>query len=250
MANKNYRSEHFYSESYAQKAWRDQLLQEGILLLQRIKTVPLFKKGKTVLDVGCGSGELGGLLKKTFQVEVHGTDINDEAIKNAKKQGIKVIEADVEEKWPYKDAQFDVVTATEIIEHVVNPDHFLQEAKRVLKRNGHIVITTPNLSAWFNRIIFLFGYQPFFTEVSTIDKTMGLSFTRRITPNREPVGHIRCFTMKALKDILELHGYEIVLVKGTNGYYFPQPIKFFDMLISKMSSLSANMTIVAKKITK
>lgn len=249
MANKSYRSEHFYSEGYSQTAWRDQLLHEGILLLQRIKAYPLFKKGKIILDVGCGSGELGELLKEKFQVEVHGVDINDEAIKSAKKKGIKVKVADVEEKWPYKDAQFDVVTATEIIEHVVNPDHFLSEAKRVLEKNGYLVITTPNLSAWFNRIIFLFGYQPFFTEVSTIDKTMGLSFTRRITPNREPVGHVRCFTMKALKDILELHGYEIVLVKGTYGYYFPQPIKFIDTIISKIPSLSANMTIVAKKIT-
>lgn len=84
-------------------------------------------------------------------------------------------------------------------------------------------------------------------EVSTVDKTIGLKFTRKLTTNREPVGHIRCFTVNALQDLLELHGYKVLLVKGTHGYYFPQPIKFFDRLISNIPALSANMTIVAKK---
>jgi len=97
----------------------------------------------------------------------------------------------------------------------------LKEAFRVLKTDGYLVITTPNLAAWFNRLIFLFGYQPFFLEPSTKDKTVGLGFTRRLMPNRKPVGHIRCFTLKALKDILVLHGYKIVLVKGNTGYYLP-----------------------------
>lgn len=249
MAKKNYRSEHFYSENYADASWRNQLQCESELLLQRIKEYPLFTKKITVLDVGCGSGDLGGMIKDRFQAEVHGIELNSEAIKNSKKQGLIVKKSDIEEKWPYQNGQFDVITATEIIEHVVNPDHFLQEAKRILKKNGHIVLTTPNLAAWFNRIIFLFGYQPFFMEVSTIDKTIGLKFTRKLTANREPVGHIRCFTIRALQDLLELHGYKVLLVKGTHGYYFPQPIKFIDTIISKIPSLSANMTIVAKKIT-
>lgn len=162
MAKKNYQSEHFYSENYADASWRNQLQREAELLLQRIKAYPLFTKKTKVLDVGCGSGDLGGTIKERFQSEIHGIEINPEAINNSKKRGILVKKADIEDKWPYKDREFDVVTATEIIEHVVNPDHFLREARRVLKKDGHIIITTPNLAAWFNRIIFLFGYQPFF----------------------------------------------------------------------------------------
>lgn len=248
MNKKKTVNQNFYSSNYSNESWRSLLQNEALLLLERIKNLHLFKKGSSVLDVGCGSGDLGGMIKQKFNASVHGTEINDVAIEKAAKQGILVKHADIEEGWPYKDKQFNVVTATEIIEHVVDPDHVLVEAKRVLKKNGYLVITTPNLSAWFNRIIFLFGYHPFFMEASTVDKTVGLKFTRRLTSNREPVGHIRCFTLRALRDILELHGYKIVLIKGNRGYYFPQPMKTVDVLMSYVPSLSANLTVVAKKI--
>jgi len=61
---KKFVTDNFYSESYADDAWKSQLLYEGNLLLERIKNIRIFKKGSNVLDVGCGSGELGGLIKK------------------------------------------------------------------------------------------------------------------------------------------------------------------------------------------
>jgi len=61
----------------------------------------------------------------------------------------------------------DLITALEVIEHLVNTDHVLREVYRVLKKGGHFLITTPNLAGWINRITILFGYQPYNTEVST-----------------------------------------------------------------------------------
>lgn len=245
---KAYIGNDFYSSSYSNDAWNKQLRREALLLLERISTIAIFSKGKKVLDAGCGSGELGCIIKEKYKSDVYCIELNKQAVIKARRYGLKIKIGDLENTWPYKDSQFDVVTGTEIIEHLVNPDHLLQEANRVLKKNGYLVLTTPNLAAWFNRIILLLGYQPFFTEVSTFDKTMGLSFTRNLTENREPVGHLRCFTLKALRDILELHGYKILLVKGERGYYFPQPIRFFDNIIRYIPSLSANITIVARKI--
>ena len=53
-----------------------------------------------------------------------------------------------------------------MIEHLYNPDHMLEECRRVLKPGGLLIISTPNLQAWYNRILFLFGVQPIFYEVS------------------------------------------------------------------------------------
>jgi SAM-dependent methyltransferase len=247
IENKKCTGDAFYSEKYAQEAWREERREDACYLIDQVRGIISFPNNGCVLDVGCGSGDLGLELKKQFSVESYGIELNETAIQYANERGVKSILADLDEVWPYQNEFFDVVTGTEIIEHIVNPDHFILEAKRVLKLNGLLVLTTPNMTAWFNRALFLFGYQPFFTEVSTIDKTLGLGFTRKLTPNREPVGHIRCFTLKAIREILELHGFDVVLVKGNTTRCLPKFMKLPDRLFRFSPSLSSNITIVGRK---
>lgn len=246
---KDYTSDAFYSEKYDERDWRDQRMKDARYLISQVRQLNPFWEKCKVLDAGCGSGDLGVELIRQFQVDCYGMELNDVAIKHANKRGVNAKKVDLDGRWLYDDGFFDVVTGTEIIEHVINPDHFILEAKRVLKPNGLLILTTPNISAWFNRIIFLFGYQPFFTEVSTVDKTIGLQFTRKLTPNRKPMGHIRCFTLKALKEILEMHGFEIVLVKGNEVYYLPKYMNIFDKYIFRFfPGFSSDVTVVGRKI--
>lgn len=48
---------------------------------------------------------------------------------------------------PLPDERVDLVLALEVIEHLVNPDHMLREARRVLRSGGSLVISTPNLAS-------------------------------------------------------------------------------------------------------
>jgi hypothetical protein len=59
-------------------------------------------------------------------------------------------------------------------------------ARRVLRPGGVLLLSTPNLAAWFNRSLVLLGVQPVFSEVSL----------RRVygRPGREVAGHLRLFT--------------------------------------------------------
>ncbi|GIW59910.1 MAG: hypothetical protein KatS3mg087_0976 [Patescibacteria group bacterium] len=239
--------DNFYSEKYANSAWLNQREKDAHELLTRISSQDLFQSTTKVLDVGCGSGDLGKVLLQKYQCEVHGIDLNQVGIDRANQLGMHAQLADLDERWPYPDHTFDVVTAAEIIEHVLNTDNFLQEAFRVLKPGGSLVIMTPNLTCWFNRIIFLAGYQPFFTEVSTIDKTIGLSFTRNLTDVRAPVGHIRVFAYRALIELLQYHKFQISFRKGATVYYLPWYMDFFDYFFSKIPSLCTDITVVAKK---
>jgi len=59
-----------------------------------------------------------------------------------------------------------IVIMSELIEHLVDPDATLDEALRVLVPGGTLLLSTPNLAAWYNRALLLFGVQPVFTEVS------------------------------------------------------------------------------------
>ena len=202
-----------------------------------------FSSKKKVLDVACGISTLG----KIFSNQIYGFDINKEAVKASRKIGINAKIGDAEKKWDYPDNYFDIVIASHIIEHVVNPDHLILEAKRVLKKNGLFIVATPNLAAWFNRILLPLGFQPFFSEVSSIDKTLGLKFTRKLTPQRNPLGHLRIFTLGSLKDILTLHGFKILKIVGTEFLSFPTPLLFVDRLFSHIVSLASNIIAVGKK---
>lgn len=196
-----------------------------------------------MLDVACGISRLG----KTFSNCVYGFDINQESAKLAKKNGIIFKLGDVEKKWDYPDTYFDIVIASHIIEHVVNPDFLILEAKRVLKKGGLLIIGTPNLAAWFNRLFLLLGIQPFFTEVSTVDKTLGLKFTRAFTVSRSPLGHLRLFTSGALRDILTLHGCKVIKSSGVEFVAFPPLLLLIDKIFATFTSLASTMVMVGKK---
>lgn len=209
---------------------------------KRLQTIP-FSSNKKVLDLACGVNLLG----KTFSDNVYAIDTSKEAIRFARKNGINAKLGDVEKKFDYPNNYFDIVIASQIIEHLVNPDHLILEAKRVLKKGGIIIIITPNLASWLNRGLLLFGFQPFFTEVSTIDKTLGIKFIRKFTKVRSTVGHLRLFTPGALKDILELHEFKVSKTAGMEFSPFPFPLNLLDIVFSISPSLGSNIIIVGIK---
>jgi len=88
-----------------------------------------------VLDIGCSSGEFTLEVGKTIGTKrLYGIDINKEAVKCARKKGIKAITHDANTKLPYKDGFFDVVVSNQVLEHLWNTDGVLLEVRRVLKK--------------------------------------------------------------------------------------------------------------------
>lgn len=242
MKNINSPYQKYYSTSYG-NAGLAQANEMGVRITRSgLSGIP-YEPNKKVLDVACGIGRLG----QTFSANVWGFDMNPKAIAVAKHNGIRAKLGDAEGKWKYPNAYFDMVLASHIIEHVRNPDELLTEAKRVLKKNGTLVIITPNLAAWFNRILLMLGFQPFFTEVSSIDKTLGLAFTRRLSHGTLPVGHLRVFTLGALTDILRLHGFTIIETNGVEFGAFPAPLRIIDRWFAHVTPLAASLIVIAQK---
>ena len=67
--------------------------------------------------------------------EVYGIEISEKGVEIARKNGIKCYQLDVdEEDFPFEDNFFDAVSALELIEHLYDPDHFLDEVYRVKAR--------------------------------------------------------------------------------------------------------------------
>lgn len=150
--------------------------------------------GKKILDLGCADGALTGPLAP--QYEIWGLEVSEYLCKQAEKRGIKVTQADIEEGIPFDRDTFDIVIAGEIIEHVVDTDFFLSECNRVLKKNGKLILSTPNINTPFSPFIMaLFDYPP-----------PGASRYRS--------HHVRDFTLSIMRIALTNNGFEITRKKG------------------------------------
>lgn len=104
----------------------------------------LVKKGMKVLDVGCGTGYGSAILAKRAQVT--GVDNSPEAIEFARKKfGAKAsFQLGEATKLKFRNQEFGLVCALEVIEHLKDPDKFLEETNRVLKSGGKLILSTPN----------------------------------------------------------------------------------------------------------
>jgi len=105
--------------------------------------------GARVLDVGCGVGVLLRRLRRDAHCEVFGIDISLSAIRTLKGIGVHGA-VGVVPQLPVATAAFDVVTATELLEHVDDPLATLLELARCLRPGGLLIVTTPDnaLAPW------------------------------------------------------------------------------------------------------
>ncbi len=110
--------------------------------------LPKLTKSQTVLDIGCGDGALSYLISKIKGGRIFGVDPSQEAVRIAKR---KFKEAGLENfffkkgsgyKLPFKNQSFNFVILADVIEHVLYPQKILKEAKRVLKKNGFLIVSS------------------------------------------------------------------------------------------------------------
>lgn len=101
--------------------------------------------GSKVLDIGANNGEFVELLKKDRGCDAVGVDISETAVKEAQEKGrnVQLMNGD---SLPFPDESFDVVYLNEVLIHLHNPETVLKEARRVLKKTGFILGSTPHLN--------------------------------------------------------------------------------------------------------
>ncbi len=112
-------------------------------------------RGKKILVLGVGTGrDIAYLARKN---EIVGLDISSEATVVANKFGIKAKVVDLEKKLQFKNQEFDIVVAKDILEHLINPKQLLEEINRVLKGDGYAVVSVPNHYYYGMRLRLLLG---------------------------------------------------------------------------------------------
>lgn len=100
---------------------------------------------RRVLEVGCGEGALGRLLRGRSH-HVTGIELIPEAAEQARSGLHRVINADIErEGFPFPPASFDAIVFADVLEHLVDPWRVLREAVEVLTDEGVVVASIPNV---------------------------------------------------------------------------------------------------------
>ena len=116
------------------------------------------KRGGKILEIGSGRGGALEKLKQYSKSSPIGTDINPVFIKNIRNSGFEAHIVNAEETLPFNDLEFDVVYSDQVLEHVTCPAKFLDEIRKVLKNDGHLLLVhrIENMTSNIGKIEFPF----------------------------------------------------------------------------------------------
>lgn len=179
----------------------------------------------TVLDVGCGTGILVNILSRRGYI-VDGIDTSSNAIEFAKshRKGNFYLSSIEGFRSKYK---YDLVIATQLIEHLRTPESLLINIKRLLNSEGYVYIETPNLCSWNKRSI----------------------WRRRIGGMFYGTDHRICYTVESLSALLQDNSFEIskILTKTYSPTIFVEIITTFISAFAKKARMQKE--VLASDVT-
>ena len=119
----------------------------------------MIERGARVLDVGCGDGQLLGLLRHEKGVDGRGIDVERENVARCLRQGLSVIQGDADSDLDgYPDGAFDVVILSQTIQATRRPKAVIENLVRIGRK---AIVTFPNFAHWRVRAqLVAFGRMP------------------------------------------------------------------------------------------
>ena len=238
---------------YEKKRWGEAPVKSIYTDFQGIELVFFLKdalphlpqKTLTLLDSGCGAGNVAAFFKKQFpDWKIYGIDVSSDAIKAAKTHFKNITFTKTPaHKLPHKRGTIDVVTALDSLEHYDNLDEVLVEIHRVLSEQGLLYVSIP-LEKQFPTlywVLFRLGWRG----------KMHYS------------GHVNFFTNKELRLRIEKHGFTFIKNRYSShfffsladiGYYFIQSLtgnhrfSFETTVYESKPGLTKTLLTVVKKI--
>jgi 2-polyprenyl-3-methyl-5-hydroxy-6-metoxy-1,4-benzoquinol methylase len=155
--------------------------------------------GHRVLDIGCGEGLLASELRAAGN-QISGCDFLSKPKHEAELEHYVPLDLDAGldpllEK--VRGVQFDRILLLDVLEHLKNPNQILQQCPTLLSERGQVIVSLPNVANITVRLMLLFGRWEY-TERGILDKT-----------------HLRFFTRKTARRLLESNGYQVLEEKLT-----------------------------------
>lgn len=212
----------FYETHYGQRA-DEAVTRIALKMLGRVYHPS--KRPLSILDVGCGDmiifSQLVEQLKILYpesQIDAEGWDVSEAAIDRARRNGCVARLASITDEVDSSlHDRFDMIVFFEVLEHIANTDQAMRNLYNMLKPDGVLLLSTPNLASWYNRIFLLLGMEPHCMEVSYEHYRFGNPITQKMIKG-PPAGHLRLFAWRALKEYLRYFNFEIMAVRGCSNH--------------------------------
>lgn len=189
-----------YDERYYADWMEAQKNQRQKMWGRRLKNLEKCRKPGRLLDVGCATGTFLELAQDSGW-EVRGTEYSSYAAKYAEEHLKADIFCGELVDARYEEAFFDVVTFWHVLEHVTDPTRYLQEAHRILKPSGLLVIAVPNV----NDLVMQAAYR--FVKGRPL----------RLFTQGEREIHLFHFSAKTLRAYLRKTGFDGIRITPDNG---------------------------------
>ena len=193
-----------------------------------------------LLDCGCREGNNTLQLARCVGTQrILGLDYNLTVLRQAAQKGIFPLQADLNRDIPLEGNSVDVIVASDVLEHLNNPDIFVGEMYRVLRPDGYVVLDTPNLASWHNIFALLIGIQPFSGPNITTMEDADVGLVQQMhRSTRYPLSegiHVDCNGHELARHIVviafvslikpfERWGFHLEQVHGFGYYPLPVPL--------------------------
>jgi 2-polyprenyl-3-methyl-5-hydroxy-6-metoxy-1,4-benzoquinol methylase len=189
-------------------SWQQRLFKISLMKREKVALISqlISLKGKVILDLGCANGVVSYHLKKLGGEWFH-SDLEFENVRSARALLQRGLFQQPEVEIPLPTASMDCILCLDFLEHVDDDAAVIREIKRVLKKNGQVVISTPITGSFFS--------------LNHLKKILGL------TP--EVYGHKReGYSLQQLSQILRRNGF-VVDQSTTYAKFF---VEFFEILLN------------------
>lgn len=169
---------------------------------QAIAWVP---RGARVLELGCSSGYISRILQEEKGCTVVGVEIDPAAAREAREAGVEVREGSLEDPAfrASIEGPFDIVLATDVLEHLAAPGPVLEHFKQWLGPHGQAIVAVPNVATWPIRAQLFFRGDFEYQETGILDRT-----------------HLHFFTWDTIHALVREQGWEILETK-IDGWAVP-----------------------------
>lgn len=210
------------------------LAHEAIhVTVEQILSAPQGGGRGLLLDVPAGEGALAvRLLRAGFDVRC--CDLYPQIFRLPQ---VEIKAGDLSGTLPYADETFDFITCVEGLEHIENPQQAIREFARLLRANGQLVVTVPNILNIEERVKWLLhGYTSHFKPISRA----ALARVRAETGGMEEVAlHINPISYAELRYTLENYNFEIITIyrdKPKAHLWLYRPLVALIRLITRFTS--------------
>ncbi len=183
----------FYEDEYYTQTWKfksrykDSLDYKKKYFSMIAKKIMKFKKKGTCLDIGCGTGDFLNVMK-TKGWQCFGTELNSYA-RNFVKENYGVLVYD-KELNKFHTGEYDLISMSQLIEHIPDPKKALLHAHRVLKNKGLLFLAFPN------------------------EKGISILLKGKKADKFKGVEHINFFSKKTILKLLKNTGFELIYINS------------------------------------